>query len=425
MDKEMRWETGRVRAADSAATGNMSSALAAVLSEKPVGVQQLAERWEKSFGAIFLHIAGAVSQFFLSHVKTREVEQIQSQIYQCFNKTNEIKEIKMDYQQQNAFLMGYCHAINQQIDAFESEIAYEKNEEVKAVIASYKYVTPILKIVGSEFEISHKELADQIGTSESSLSNLMRKIEKYHFFNITWMGKNKYYSIAYPNGEAALKFVEKQNKVSADGYTDLLLEMMDSLIKISTCDEFGKNYAMKQCEKMIREYTTKPAKCIRKLNELAYLSQSERVYYISLTFLETKVKKTVTVFTKDFESEKNFIQVIIENLEKNIQYRWLVMETEEMDSVEKLQEKLYGQIRGHINLSDKRWEKIKRNMHCHLMPLQETERLLGDIYDAVIYDGDEGFSCVDTTIENKTPYIQMARQTLKTLNQYAQSKIIC
>lgn len=45
--------------------------------------------------------------------------------------------------------------------------------------------------------------------------------------------------------------------------------------------------------------------------------------------------------------------------------------------------------------------------------------LFGDIYDAVIYDENEGFSCVDETIDNTTPYLRMSQDTFEKFNQYA------
>lgn len=45
--------------------------------------------------------------------------------------------------------------------------------------------------------------------------------------------------------------------------------------------------------------------------------------------------------------------------------------------------------------------------------------MFGDIYDAVIYDENEGFSCVDETIDNTTPYLRMSQDTFEKFNQYA------
>lgn len=393
-----------------------------ILSEKPAGIQQLGERWNKGFNAIFTYMTETVSQFLLSRIKTKDVEAIQESIRRIFYKSDAIEDIRSDYDQQNAFMMGYCHAINQLADTYETEISYEKNESIKTVIASYKHVPSILEILDREFELSHKELAAHIGISEQALSNLMHKIERYHLFHVTRVGKKKYYSIASTNGEAALKIIKKRNGISADGYTKLLLNIMDSLIEISTCDELDRDHVMKQCGKMIGEYTTEAEKCMQKLNELALISKSERVYYVSLILFEGKAKETVMVFTRDFRCKREFAETIVENLKKNVRYQWFFTEDEEQESVEEIQKDLYAAIKSCAALNDRKWESLKKNMHCYMIPKQETGNLLGEIYDAVIYDENEGFSCTDTTIEAKTPYFQMPASRIEMLSEYANKR---
>lgn len=401
---------------------DISSALENFFLEESINTRQLENRWKKGFNEIFSYTARLVARFFASQIKTSEVEQTQSFIRRFFCKTGYIEKIKNDYQLQNAFMLGYCHGINELIDCYEAETSYQRNNTLKSVISSYKYVTPVLKILDIEFEVNHKELAKKIGISETALSNFMNSIKKYHLINYTRVGKNKFYSIAYPNGEEALRIVKEKNKISVDRYTEFLLEMMDSLIDISTCDELGKEYVLKKCEKMILQYTTKPALCKKKLEQLTFISKSERVYYISLMNFETKVKEKVTVFTRDFRSEKNFYETIIKNLGKNIRYQWFVTETDEFNTAEKVQETFLGYLMKYANLDNLLGEKFKKNMHCYIIPKNETDTLLGNIYDAVIYDESKGFSCVDKTIADKTPYIQMPQDKLEMLNQYVKSK---
>ena len=63
-----------------------------------------------------------------------------------------------------------------------------------------------------------------------------------------------------------------------------------------------------------------------------------------------------------------------------------------------------------------------KNVRCHIIPREETDSLLGDIYDAVIYDEKEGFICEDETISDETPYIRMSQDKIEKFNQYVRSQ---
>lgn len=247
-------------------------ALEQIFSDKPTDTQQLENRWKNGFNAIFSYMTKSVSNFFVSHKKSEEITQNQSFIRRLICKSDYIEKIKSDYERQNAFLLGYCHAIHQLIDSFELETSYQENNMLKEAIFKHKHITPILKILDNEIELSHNELAEKIDVSAQSLSNLMNEIKKYQLFNETKIGKNKYYSLAYPNGKQALKIAKKNNSV--DKYTKLLLEMMDSLIRISTCDELGKEN-LNRCNNMFMQYTTNPSLCKKNWNNsLLFLNQN-------------------------------------------------------------------------------------------------------------------------------------------------------
>ncbi|MCM1045033.1 MAG: hypothetical protein NC417_05950 [Candidatus Gastranaerophilales bacterium] len=393
------------------------SFIEAMLSENLSDAMELENRWKYKFDAVFTSLADAVVHFFTSRVKNEEIAQAQSRIRRIFRKTEYIDEIKHDNTLQKVFLLGYCHGVDKIMDSFEAEISHQQNDSLNAAVSSYKYVEPSLRILERVVEISHKELAQQLNISGSALSNFMSKVQEYHLFNTVRVGKNKYYSLAYPNGEEALKIIKDNGNLSANSYTDFLLLMMDSLIKISTCDDLDQDYVLKNCETMIRQYTTRPNLCIKKLAELALISKSMRVYRNDLRIFESNVTSNVTVFTKDITSEQSFGDVIVANLEKKIKYRWFITETDEFDSEDKVQ----NYFAKHFLKCNERknTEEFMCNVCCYIIPKERTDSLFDDIFDAVIYDGNAGFSCKDDTISAVTPYFEMQHNILEKFNQYA------
>ncbi len=384
---------------------------------------ELENRWRYKFDTIFASLADVVVHFSISQVKNEETAQMQSRIRRIFRKTEYIDEIKHDNALQKAFLLGYCHGVDKIMDSVETEVSYQQNDSLSAAVSSYKYVEPSLRIMEDAIEISHKDLAQQLNISGSALSNFMNKVYKYHLFNTIRVGKNKYYSLAHPNGEAALKIIKDNNNLSTNSYTDFLLLLMDSLIKISICDELEQDYVLKKCETMLRQYTTRPNLCIEKLSELALISKSMRVYRNALMIFERNVKNNVTVFTKDITSEQSFGEVIVANLKKNIKYLWFITETDEFDTEEKVQNYFAEQFLRICKQNNR--EKFMRNIYCYIIPKERTDFLFEDIFDAVIYDGNAGFSCKDVTISEVTPYIEMQQSILERFKQYAVEQSTC
>lgn len=395
-------------------------ALEQIFSDMPTNAQQLENRWKSGFNTIFSYMTKSVSVFLLSKKNTEVIAEIRSFIRRLFCKTDYIEKIKNDYEQQNVFLLGYLHGIYQLIDSFESETSYRENSTLREAVSTYKHVTPVLRILDAEIELSHNKLAEKVGMTPSALSNLMKNVKKYELFNYTKMGKNKYYSLAYPNGKEALKLAEEDN--GEDKYTQLLLDMMDSLIRISTCDEVGKEDVLKKCEKMFMQYTTNPALCKEKLEHLALISKSERIYCRTLIIYEKHAKK-INIFTKDPLSEKIFLKTINRNLQNDAQYHWFFAETKEFNSAEKIKKIFLKQLSEGEDFDNIKREKFKANIQCHIVPANDVSDLFGDIYDAVIYDEKAGFSCVDETIDVKTPYLRMSQDTFDKFNQYAQNEI--
>lgn len=398
----------------------ISSIIEKTLSENISGTTELKSRWENGFNSIFSFLSSSVSRFFVSFIKNEEIAQLQAAIRHIFRKTDYIEKIRNDFNLQNAFLLGYCHGTDRMIESFEEQISFKQNDSLRHVISSYKYVKPVLRILDDKFEIGHQELANEIGISESSLSNFMSKMEDYQLFNHMRSGKKKYYSLAHPNGEMALKIIKEDEQISADNFTELFLNLIDSLRRVCTCDEVEKDYVFDMCGKMIMQYTTKPALCKKKLGDLALILKSERVYFNSLIIFEETVKENVIVFTRDIRSEKSFSDIIFKNLEKNITYQWFFTESDEFDSPEKVEKIFFDQFSKRDFSS--RMERLMKNVRCHIIPREETDSLLGDIYDAVIYDEKEGFICEDETISDETPYIRMSQDKIEKFNQYVRSQ---
>lgn len=390
--------------------GDVSEALNSTLSEDVNEVKNAQERWKKTRSSIFSSLSRVVSRFFVSRVKSDEAVRVQATIQRCFMRTDYMEKIQTDINLQNVFLLGYCRALEETMEAYESAISFDENNTMKSVVSTYKHMKPILLCLDKNFQLGHKELAQQIGVSESSLSNFMNKVQEFRIFNSTRIGKNRYYTLAYPNGEKALKFVKEYDKSLPEGYTDCLLKLLGILQDAVLYKNMDEKHIMKECEDMFFQYTTKPALCRQKLNSLFSSLHSERLFSSSLVMIECAVKKSVTIFTKNIKSEKDFISPIINNLSRNIEYRWFVEKSDEFDTEEKLGEYLAEQ------LFPEGGQEVYRNVFYCVKPEKEIGCLLGEDSDVVIYDQEIGYSSIE--ISEETPYIKMQDSEIDKYEQY-------
>lgn len=394
---------------------HIASVLKELLSEKTTDRRKLNYRWETGFNMVFSYLSKLASSFFVSKVKGEDAAQAQSYIRHFFRKTDYIETVKNDASLQKAFLFGYFHGVECLMTEFERAISFEQNHSLKSVISSYKYVEPILQILDVEVEISHKELAQLLDISESALSNVMNKVQNYNIFHSMRVGKNKYYSLAYPNGEEALKIIKGNTSIPVQSYTDFLLELLDTLRKVSIYNELDEKYVMERCGKMMFQYTLKPSLCKKKLKDIVFFLKSERLYCASLMKLEMGVSKKVTVMTKSVQSEECFRNVIITNLIKNVAYRWFFAETDDENLVEKIRDfsKIYfsGFKRACVD------KKSDLNARCYIVPKEKVDIIFGSNYDMVIYDEEKGFCCEEKNISEKTLYNPMSEHKVSRLKQ--------
>ena len=95
---------------------NMAEVLNEVFLETANDIQNVEMRWEKTIGSIFSSLKKTVSHFFVSRVKSDEVNQVQSSIRRLFMKSDYEEKIRVDAELQNVFLLGYCQAVEHMID---------------------------------------------------------------------------------------------------------------------------------------------------------------------------------------------------------------------------------------------------------------------------------------------------------------------
>lgn len=394
--------------------GNVSEALYTVLSERVCDVQDIEMRWKKTFASIFSSLTKIVSRFFASRIKSDEATQVQSAIWRLFMKSDYEEKIREDAELQNVFLLGYCRAVEEMINSFESVISLNENDSLKSIVSSYKHMKPVLLCLDKHFQISHKELAKKIGISESSLSNFMNKVQIYNLFDSARVGKKRYYSLSYPDGEKALKFVKEYDKSLPEGYTDCLLKLFSFLQTAVSRKDIDEERILNECEDMFFQYTTKPALCKQQLNNLFSSLHGEKLFSSSLVKLEIQVKESVTIFTKNIKSEEEFIKAIKNNLDRQIKYYWFVEKSDEFDSEEKIKEYLCEKLSPAIS------ENISRNGFYCLKSEEEMKYLLGEDSDVVIYDEEYGYSSMEERISEKTPYVMMPMEELGKLRKYAE-----
>lgn len=376
---------------------NLEEALNTVLSEDTSTIQDVKYRWEKTFHSIFSSLSSTFSRYFVSRIKSDNVTCIQSSIQRAFQKNGYVERIKIDADLQNSFLLGYCHASEQFVNSFESLISHEQDESLKSALVSYKHMKPILLCLDKNFQMSHKELAKHIGISDSALSNFMAKVQKYGIFNSVHAGKNKYYTLAYPNGEKALKLA-KSYGVSPLDYTDFLLKLLDLMQDAASDRYFIRNEVLEECHDMIFRYTTKPTVCMEKIRNLFEHLHPKKASCVQLLAIEFNVKESVTIFTKNIRSEQVFMDVVAHNLKRNIRYDWFICKSEEFNSEKKIIDYLLEQLLTADS------QLIIDNIRICIIPEQEMKSLLGNNSDGVLYDEEIAYSSNDADIKLESEY---------------------
>lgn len=389
-----------------------------VLSEKRDDIKDPEKRWYGIFNDILYSLAKTASRFFHSRIKSIELSEVQSGIRQFFRKTDSIERMKKDAGLQNVFFMGYCHAINQMVEQFEKEVAFYKNDSMKSVITSYKYVEPVLLALDKNYEMGHRELAREVKISEQSLSNFMNLVKKFQLFHVRHLGRNCYYTIAYPNGEEALKLVKDKIRPHTEGYTDFLLNILGSLLTIAQKGRGGSECIPEEYDRLLSQYTSSPFTCRQYIEDLAKILRLKSIFPSTLILFErTMAKNRVTIFTKDIKSEKLFEESAIENLNDNIKYRWFFVRSAEVDSEESARSFLYKQL--FLEKVDR--DVIERNVSCHIVPDEREDDLFGEIFDAIIIDEKIGYCCTNVSeISEDTSYNEMKQEQVIKLVSYAE-----
>lgn len=398
----------------------MLTMLADALSEKADDCKDAPVRWKTRFASLFSSISKVVSRFFVSQVKSNEIVKLQSNIRQFFRRTDMIETIKNDSGLQNAFFMGYCHAVDGMIANYEEAFSFNQNDSLKAAITSYEYLKPILLILGENFEMGHEELAEQARMSESSLSNFMNKVQSYHLFHSTHVGEKRYYSLAHPNGEKALRIVKEDSRPSLDSYTDFMLLLLDSLHEVSRKNMLDENYVMRRCGKLLASYTTKPEVCEKRISDLARILNAERFHINMLMAYESQeVENNVTIITKDIQSERFFSKTIINNLKKKIEYKYFFVVPNIQEEKERARELLYDQF--HMIYNCEYEDDVKRIKYCFIPP-EEAEDILKDKTDIVIYDSVKAYGSIDQEISGDTIYEEITKERKNICVSYTENK---
>lgn len=400
---------------------DLLSTLSDTLSDKRRDMEDPENRWNTKINAIFLSMAKMVSRYFISRVKGDDITQIQSYIRHFFRRTTVLEKIRKDSGLQDIFLVGYCHAVDRIINEYEDVVSYSENDSLTGVIASYKHVKDVLLILDDKFEIRHQELAEKLGISKSSLSNFMRKVQVYHLFNSAYIGKNRYYSLAHPNGELALRIVKEQSKPSADGYTDFVLLLLKSLSEVGDTLELDKTYVLEKCHKYISPYITKPATYEKSVEEVVSKLHKEK-FFVSVPLTvhvirdyEKQIKNNVKIITEDIRSEQFFNEDILENLLNNRTYNYYFTLTGELDTKKKVKEFFYQQFCEADYSMEFIKNNLMQNIHFYFISSDMLNLLLRGNTDIVIYDEEKAYMSNDSLISDDLNYFEMQQKEMESI----------
>ena len=375
--------------------------------------EQIAQsRWNTRINTFFSALSRLVSHFFVSRIKDNEINSIQKYTRYYFRKSDCIEKIEKNSELQKIFVSGYCHAIDKLVTDYENAISYKTDETFSSIIHSYKNLTPILLALEKNVQMNHKSLANEVGISEPALSNLIKKTEKYKLFSSVRIGKNRYYAIAHPNGEEALKILKEDSIPSADSYSDYLILLFDSLLNISKYQKQNNNY-IEKCNQIFFEHYTKPYLLKKKFADIVDALQCERFYYNSLLSVERTVEKNVTIFTKNIKSEAPFRAIIRDNIEKEVYYNYFFSATSDVDTVEKARRLFYADLYPDCN----HYNCFNKYVHFHIIKDYFIEGS-----DIVIYDGEKGYGCTDEDITEHSIYTRLSTERMNELLSWAKEK---
>jgi hypothetical protein len=412
MSKEMKVQENEL-------VESFSPTLLSVLTGISEHKLEVRDRWSIAINSCMMSVAKTVTLFISSRIRSSATNRFQSLVHDIFRREEYIDTIRNDLYLQDVFLLGYCHAMDTIISLTEDDIKLNNDSTINSVLKTYKLVAPTLSVLEQSFEINHSELSTLLSVSPSALTNFMNKVGKYNLFDSRQVGRNRYYTIASPNGIRALKIAKSINRPSIDSYSQFLSTLLETLYEVGQNDGLKEDYVFERCGALLQQYSTTPAKCREQIKALTSLLTAERIpMSILMKYYERNARKVI-IFTCEIEAEKHALETIRFNLRRGASYQWFVMTEEKTNSIDEIHNQFLsldedGKYRDY--LSDK---IASSELQFSLISKSDKDRLLGDFEDVVIFDKKRAFMCKDPTIDNNSNYIAMPSNDMNQLIDYA------
>ena len=334
--------------------------------------------------------------------ETNEVEKTHSFTSSFLRKSMRWNDIRQNKDKQDIFILGYVHAINQILELLIQHKPNKEDEKLFNVIKTYKYIGPCVLALNTEFQLSHTGLAQRVNLSKASLSNFMSRVSSYNIFDTTVIGRNRYYSLAQPNGQKIVSFIKKAQAPTIERDTLALTSVMDYLVQISR-DKQDSETTFDTCRNLVQHTTTTPNIILKQIAELTAKLTSPRYPIDYLKQREREVSNVVFIFSIDIcNFEKMLAKEIVDNItRKEINYFYIVPAGEKSVA----QKYLKKYITSHLDYSkSKSMELVEQKINVMDINKETLNINIDDISVIVVYDLKNVYYTEDKSIDEHTLY---------------------
>jgi len=374
----------------------------AVYSDEEKPMDSPEDQWKSTTEALS-RSAKLITQFFLAGEVSDGIEVAHSFTSSYLRKCKRWTNIRSDQGKQEAFTLGYIHALNQLLELFIDDVLSKEDEFLLGAIDTYKYIKPCIFALVTKFQLSHSDLAQQIGISKESLSNFMSRVDRYKIFDSTVVGRYRYYSLAQPNGKRAAVLIKKLQTPNIEKDTQSLESILRYLLKISQ-NKADVDEALETCRNIVQRKTTTPNIILKQVCELATVLKSSRYPLAYVLRREREVRNMVAIYITDTSKEKIVAKDVAYNIKKKqIHYFYLVP----TGVRKKAEADLIICLKPYMDLSNKKElmlfeEKVKV---IDIKP-ESFGIKLNDVSEVVVHDLEYVFISKDRTIGEDTFYTE-------------------
>ena len=384
------------------AIGESLGANASELFEKYLDVKSenipAPTRWKVVTTQLFRSFSSIYARLLVSKNFSDEVDAIYTYASYFVRRFKQWDRLEIERDLQDVFMLGFFYSLKGLYEKADEMGDDKQDKQLQYVLREYKHIGPCLDALNHHVRLSHSDLATQLKISPTALSNFMSRISEYHLFSSSVVGRKRYYSLSYPNGEKALSLAQASDEPeqnTSKSTLEVVLTCLSQIIK----DEIDADSAVVKCRRMVTKQTPQTDLLAKQLQNIISALSSPRIRMPDLLDFESRVDKYVAVYTINIDRDKDANETVVNNLRNGKTYYYIVNETQ--GNKDKLKSQLHRCFMAIVGFEESLWDRIEI-----IVAKQDNDSCFLETSEIVIHDGKRVFVSKDTTVNRETLYTE-------------------